>query len=313
VEYELNGLEPDNFLAFLALLGTLRILDRKRPEWNAGVRWHGVPLRPALQLDVELPFVDLVEELARGIAAFSTEYTFDAQDIKFTTAEFRKLALHARRSTRIRADLVAALASDGAVKRASDDTVEATVLCTMLGSGHQHFLTRLANATTGPVDRGVLLDALTTPWTYSDPGESLRWDPIEDRRYAYQAGDPSEQRHKIGVVAGANRLAALGFSVWTCAPGPHGLLCRGVRGIRGPRNLAWPLVDRFAGLAAHAALLAHPVLIGRGAPGELAAYGVSHIARATRYQVGKYFNISRGTVTATRADWRDREGRLLEV
>jgi hypothetical protein len=296
MEYELNALEPDNFLAFLALMGVLRILDRWRPEWQARVRWTGAPLRPILRIEDGCQFGDVVNELANRARTFADAYQFPADDIKFTTDEFRALAVAARKSTRDRADVVAALGSDGVVKRGTDDTIEATVLCTMLGSGHQHFLTRLTNTTSAAADPDSLARALTESWTYSEVGESFRWDPVEDRRYAYQAGDPSQTRHKIGVVPGANRLAAIGFSLWTCAPGARGLLCRGVSGFRGPRDIAWPLVQRFAGTESHAALLAHPSLMNAPRSAELAAYGVSHIARATRYQVGKYFNISRATV-----------------
>jgi len=39
---ELKGLEADNLLAFLALLGLLRALDVARPEWRARASWRGV-------------------------------------------------------------------------------------------------------------------------------------------------------------------------------------------------------------------------------------------------------------------------------
>ena len=37
--YRLNGLEPDNLLAFLALLGLLRTLEHARPTWRTRVAW----------------------------------------------------------------------------------------------------------------------------------------------------------------------------------------------------------------------------------------------------------------------------------
>ena len=44
----LNGLEPDNLLAFLALLGLLRALEKARPEWKPKVYWQGKPPKAIL-------------------------------------------------------------------------------------------------------------------------------------------------------------------------------------------------------------------------------------------------------------------------
>jgi hypothetical protein len=50
--------------------------------------------------------------------------------------------------------------------------------------------------------------ALFEPWSYSDPRPSLRWDPVDDRRYAYRAFDPTNASvSPILTVRGANRLA----------------------------------------------------------------------------------------------------------
>jgi hypothetical protein len=35
--HRLQGLEPDNMLAFLALLGLLRALEQARPNWHRGL------------------------------------------------------------------------------------------------------------------------------------------------------------------------------------------------------------------------------------------------------------------------------------
>jgi len=304
VRFELDGLEPDNFLAFLALVGALRILERRRDAWDAKVLWDGTPLRPRLLLANNLDKAALCGELAEGIADFRGEYRFTANDIKYTADEFRTLAFEAVAQGRERSDLVAALASDGALKR--DDKknaqVEATALCTMLGSGHQSFLRRLENAAASDTDCETIERALFEPWTYSDVGESFRWDPVEDRRYAYQAGDPSETANKIGTVIGANRLAAIGFGIWGTSPTRRGLKTRGVDGYAGTRTICWPLNDRPAGLPAIRALLAHPSLTKSpdASPSpidDLGPYGVRTIARARRYQNDKYFNISRAQLS----------------
>ena len=50
--HRLEGLESDNLLCFLALLGLLRALEAARPVWCPRAAWEldVAPLRPYLQL-----------------------------------------------------------------------------------------------------------------------------------------------------------------------------------------------------------------------------------------------------------------------
>jgi len=293
-QHRLRGFEPDNFLAFLALLGVLRVLDAERPEWHARIAWNALPLRPTLTIAENCIPEDLAELLACGIHAFAAAYAFDEDDIKYTPDSLRALALKARVASTARADVIAALGSDGVCKR-NANVVEPTPLCAMLGSGHQHFLRRLANAAASKTTGAAIGRSLFHPWTYGDAGESFRWDPVEDRRDAYQSGNPSESGNKIGIMLGANRLAAIGFGIWACSPAARGLRLRGIIGRGATRTFSWPIVSLRTSLDGHLALLAHPFLNDERAR-QLGAYGVSHVARANRYQVGKYFNFARATL-----------------
>ncbi len=290
--FECSALEPDNLLAFLALLGTLRAVEASRPEWSPRASWEGVPPRAVIHLAKDVSETALFEALCDGIASFAEAYAFIADDIKFSESEFRELAADA--TTIERADVLAALCSDGALRR-KEDQVEATPLCTMFGSGWQNFLRRLNNAAVAETHPDQLRRALFVPWTYEDIGESFRWDPIEDRRYAYQAGNPSETANKIGTVTGANRLAAIGFGRWACAPGSGGLVTLGTTRSGSDRFISWPLNDVPASLDALVALLGHPTIVKDNSV-KLRAYGVPRVARARRYQNGKYFNIARATI-----------------
>ena len=192
--------------------------------------------------------------------------------------------------------LLAALASDGVTRR--DGTVEPTAFCAMFGQGHQHFLARLTAVAKreDPGNSNDLTRALFEEWRYDDQSESFRWDPIEDRRYAHQFGDPSDSKNKIGTVAGANRLAVIGFGALVSAPTTSGLATVGVAGTRRERDICWPLVSVPTSLAGHLALLAHPDIGDERKSGALKAYGVGGVARARRYQVGKFFNFERARV-----------------
>ena len=45
---QLGGLEPDNLLAFLALIGILRAVQAARPNWQVRTVWAGPPWRASL-------------------------------------------------------------------------------------------------------------------------------------------------------------------------------------------------------------------------------------------------------------------------
>jgi hypothetical protein len=119
--------------------------------------------------------------------------------------------------------------------------------------------------------------------------ETFRWDPEEDRRYALGFADPSGQ--KIRTVAGANRLAAIGFGVFACAPSANGLKTLAVRRARREIAVTWPIWTAPLVLSALRGLLAHPALLDdTPAPNDLAPYGVGELMRADRIQTGKYFS-----------------------
>ena len=53
--FRLNGIEPDNLLGFLALLGLLRALEASRPIWYPRASWtvDAPPIRPSLCIPVQ--------------------------------------------------------------------------------------------------------------------------------------------------------------------------------------------------------------------------------------------------------------------
>jgi hypothetical protein len=293
---KLKGLEADNLLAFLALLGLLRALDAVKPQWRARAAWSGTPIAAELQVDGISDANEIVAAAEEGIRSLARVYMFDRANVTYTPDEFRQLAEEVRDDRR-RAELLAALGSDGAVKRGGE-TVEVTRLCVMFGQGHQHFLTRLAGSATRdhPANLVDLSDALFKEWRYEDDTDGLRWDPIEDRRYAHQFGDPSEPKNQLGTVTGANRLAAIGFAAFTSVPRATGLVTLGITGRRGEREVCWPLPNVPTSAMGYIALLAHPALGAEDGAQGLGAYGVHAVARARRFQVGKYANFERARV-----------------
>lgn len=318
--HRLDGLEPDNLLAFLALLGLMRALevtDHEHPDdrFLPRVAWDvdQPPLRPKLFLMQSATREEIAERAAKGIELLAATHDFAGRkDLNYSREECRDIleqeAKVARFTTRQRADLLAALMSDAAIKDDKKEPVDPTPLCLLFGQGHQHFLDRLASVPRQPAPppRGkgknavtlsaseCLSEALFQPWRRDDPTFSFRWDPEEDIRYALMAGDPTDAAYKSGTQHGANRLAAVGLVALTLVPEMRAGRVRPciVGGAHGPEgfSIAWPIWREPTTLSSIRSLLAHPDLRRFGA---LAHLGVNHIMAARRISVGKFTNFSR--------------------
>lgn len=313
--HRLDGLEPDNLLAFLALVGLLRALETVDDSLLPRVAWdlETPPQRPILFLASVATPEDVTEWAAKGIDSIAGSHDFGGRkDLKLSRDECRALlkkeAKDACLSARNRADLFAALMTDAAVKDDKQEPIDPTPLCLLFGQGHQHFLDRLAGVPQqfAPPSRGrgknavnlsasaSLAEALFHAWHRTDPTFSFRWDPEEDVRYALMAGDPTDTAYKPGTQHGANRLAAIGLAALTVVPERRAGRVRpaiigGQSGADG-FSFAWPIWRDPATLPAIRALLTHPDL---RMPGALARLGVDHVLVARRISVGKFMNFAR--------------------
>jgi hypothetical protein len=313
--HRLDGFEPDNLLAFLALLGLLQAVETADGSLRPRALWDldAPPVRPRLLLARAVTVEELMDCTAIGIDAMLAHHDFGGRkDLDYSRAESRTLlseeARAARLSARGRVDLLAALMSDAAIKEDKEERIDPTALCLLFGQGHQHFLDRLALVPREPAPppRGkgektiavsasaCLREALFHPWHRSDPTFSFRWDPEEDVRYALKAGDPTDAAYKSGTQHGANRLAAVALGILTLVPETRAGRVRPavIGGGFGPEgfSFAWPIWRDPATLFAIRALLALPDL---RAIDRLRYLGVDHVMVAQRISVGKFMNFAR--------------------
>ena len=325
--HRLAGLEPDNLLAFLSLLGALRCLETSRPEWKVRVSWtvDAPPVCPRLHVAEAVTDDDIATGALDGLTALVDAHRFPERNLKLDPVVARDELIRAANAGGYPADLWAALVSDKA-KKSTREEVESTPLCLLFGQGHQFFLERLASVPRASLpkarqrrsagesgDSQGLSKALFSRWHRQDRTESFRWDPVEDVRYAYRAGDPSKTTNKQHTQHGANRLAAIGLSVLTVFPVRRGREIRlSARGGRSGRQftLTWPVWRHPMSLAAVRSLLDHP---GLGTPEVRKSLGVVEIRRTTRISVGKFMNYTRAVVPSeTSARPSPRRGRRLE-
>ena len=309
--HRLAGLEPDNLLAFLALLGMLRTLDHSRLEWRARVGWtiDAPPVRPVLTVAAPATEDEILAAVAEGLKELARRHDFgQIKDLKLSREEATERLRHVVAGDRYVSDLWAALISDAAIRDKNKvQEAEPTPLCLLFGQGHMHFMSRLASVPqeSAPPARGsgrkkitiqetdCLREALFKPWTRPDATFSFRWDPHEDVRYALRATDPTDSKTKETTQHGANRLAAIGLSMLTVVPRLRaGTAQLGVAG--GERSggfaFTWPIWRDPISLATIRSLLGHT---GLDKPATREALGVVELRRARRISVGKFMNFTR--------------------
>jgi hypothetical protein len=311
----LAGLAGDNPLAFLAALGTLRVLDtcwpgrRVRMSWLLSGSW-----RPVLHVDGACERAEVIPTLHSRLRGRdrAPEFTLtdgeDEQPRELTLPPeafaqiARRAAEQATRDDRNWADFCAAYGSDAFP---DEESIRDTAL--RFTSGQQSFLGSIRELATEPspapagrrqaatkdVGGGTaahhLEHALFEPWSYSDPRPSLRWDPVDDRRYALRAFDPTDPATSpILTVRGANRLAVEALPWLPTFPSGGSVATRGF--LRRGRELffSWPIWDRPLTAATVASLLGLAELVAdKPRRSELGPRGVVDVFRARR--VGGYY------------------------
>ena len=311
--HRLVGLEPDNLLAFLALLGMLRTLEHVRSVWRPRVAWTAdtPPVRPTLTVATQATEDEIIAAVSEGLTGLADRHDFSRlKDLKLSPKEAAERLRMAVTRDRYTSDLWAALVSDAAIRdRNKTEQAEPTPLCLMFGQGWQHFMSRLASVPQEavPPARGAgrkkttigetdcLREALFEPWTRPDATFSFRWDPHEDVRYALRATDPTDSKTKETTQHGANRLAAIGLSALTVVPRLRGATARlavigGVHERGGGFAFTWPIWRHPISLAAIRSLLGHTGL-DKWATWD--ALGIFELRRARRISVGKFMNFTR--------------------
>lgn len=300
----LVGLEVDNLLAFLALLGLLRTLEVSRPSWRPRISWSRSPWRAELHLAETVDEAEVASACRSGIDAIVAHYDVAKRsDVNFEGDEFRAYltSLLAERD-----ELGVALATAIAVEypRKKNHGSMAGPLVMMFGQGHQHFLERIRTVPRGDLPNKLkklkqppdlahpacIERALFHPWQRVDRTDGFRWDAEEDQRYALRASDPSADG-AAPTVHGANQLAAIGFLSFTSFPGRRATT-RGLRRSRDETSFVWPIWREPLSLRGIEHLMAHRDVL-RGRLRQVEALGVVEIFRANRVANGKYMNVTR--------------------
>ena len=292
----LNGLDGSNPLGFLAAIGALQVVTEANSSVNWRMNWkeQGGLWSPVLLGKKVLTQDGLIELLMPTLTKMKDAFRF-ADDLTINCEEFRQVAQSAYNAAgltdRHYADFIAAFGCDSLPISAKNSRIQDTALRTMSGAGHQHFIGSMRELvkTTRP---DHLRSSLFEVWQYSDPKPSLRWDPLDDRRYALRWKEPSGD--PVRTMRGANRLAVEALPLFPTAPRERRLHTTGFSQRHGEDVLfSWPIWEGALSIEVVRSLLSRDEL-QEPCPDRkrLLALGVVEVYRSQRITIGKYRNFT---------------------
>lgn len=316
----LRGLDGGNPLAFLAALGALRVGNLIWPARPVRMGWclrfgawrpvlHGLPTaNPDLVAErlarycrtntIERVGAHTEDENGCDLDSAFPHLTFDQNTSKLEPERFRRIASEALRESSLArrsfADFIAAFGSEAVLNK--DGYVQDTALRTMSGAGHQHFLGIMATLAED-VRASHIRSSLFERWSYADPlkNHSMRWDPNDDKRHAYQWRNPTKAAERAtGCMWGANRLAVEALPLLPTMPSVRGLETTGFNPrSEGGFRWRWPVWEPPISVDTCAALLASQDLHRTWAQrDQLRTRGVVEVFENRRITVGKFRNFT---------------------
>lgn len=300
----LGGLSADNPLSYLAALGVLRTATLASQENRFEMNWELVNghWQPRLRSSTVIDRCELIELLDRqlkdsaGLEAFSL-----GDDLTVNTEDFRDALVKGQSSTsaedRRNVDFLSAFGSEVIVSRVNGKPtgqIADTDFRTMSGAGHQHFL-KTMRVFIKDTQSCHLGKAVFEPWVYDDPlkNHSMRWDPVDDNRYALRWDDPAKDptKDKSGSVWGGNRLAIEALPLFPTQPRQRKLETTGFSKRNRAVELSWPVWSASIELSAVRSLLSLPQLQeDQPDRGYLLSMGIVEVFRSQRITQGKYRN-----------------------
>ena len=301
-EVTFPGLSGDNPLAFLAALGTFRVLANRFPKLFLRIRWKTGPghFVPALESPADAP--RLTPETVLDMLSAELADHFEQHPANL----FVKLGNldHANRRAFIR-NVLDHSPADGDESLAwitafTSDVVSSSE-STQLQTVRRDYLPNNMKSVIERTERSHLERTLFRTWDYADAldNQSLHLDPGEDRRHAHQwnkpSGDPN--RKTEGGMLGANRLALEAIPLFTSIPENETLRTLGFTGTRSKNTRwTWPLwcvpvdLNSLPSLMARRELQADPIPPSDAM--RLKQIGVIAAFRTNRILVGKTPNLT---------------------
>ena len=287
----LRALDGSNPLAFLAAIGTLRLVHLTEPNAGVQMRWErsGGLWRPRLG-GLGADEGRLVEMLVKAPWAPVERFEQIGKNITVPAEKFRTFVKEAHavatRQDRRAADFAAAFSSE-VCEDTKKGRIEYTDFCFITGSGHQDFLGTI-DALAKCVATRHVRDALFGNWR-AEKGLSMRWDPSDAAEYALRWDDPGPKG--AWAVWGANQLAAEALPYLPTMPGKRGLETTGFDRRNRQDEFTWPIWNSLVSSETVRSLMSLGELQqDKPRRDVLRAMGIEEAYRAQRVRIGQGAN-----------------------
>lgn len=294
----LNGLDGSNPLGFLAAIGTAVTLHGSFPGIRLGWEATANGWRPLLAgcSDDEEEFIgNLASALQNGpMTVFDIDDKMPFDAAKFSDA-LRDVQRRSSISDRREADFLASFGTELYPDQKNGQFQDSKFRMVRTGDSAGQGLPFYAKAIRNKTDLECIRRAVFCTWDYQDNGYSLRWDPIEDQRYALRWRDPSKSSlaDGPGKMLAANCLALEALQWFpTLLTAGNRVQTTGFQRL-GPREtfFVWPIWTPAVGIEIVRSLLALDDLYKNPAPrSSLAKRGIEEIYLSQRIQQNRYYS-----------------------
>ncbi|HPW54477.1 MAG: hypothetical protein QM286_04410 [Acidobacteriota bacterium] len=291
----LGAIDGANPLGFLASLGAAVVARVTHPNLRIGWRFVAAAWRPLL-VGAGDDASRFVKALYGSLVDMPVDHLEIDRGLPFDATKFRTaLERASQQATADSRHLVDHLAAFGSEMYPDENTFQDTKFrMVRRGDSAGQGLPAYALAIRKAVTMGALDRALFGAWDYLDEGFSLRWDPIEDQRYALRWRNPAQSKkgEGPGTMLGANNLALEALALFPTAMVGSVLATTGFRR-QGKRAawFTWPIWEQAVELDTVRSLLALAEL-QRPIPDrrQLAAMGIAEVFRSQRIAQNQYYS-----------------------
>ena len=289
----LNGLDGSNPLGFLATIGTAVVLQDVFSEIRLGWEQTEGGWRPSLAGcgDDEQEFSEKLSEALKD--ASMTVFDVDNK-MPFDAEKFYRKLLDIQYCSSIAdrrdADFLSGFGTELYPNEKNGQFQDSRFRMVRSGDSAGQGLPFYAKEMRKKVGVDHIQRTLFHAWDYQDTGYSLRWDPIEDQRYALRWRDPSKSSQ--GTMLAANSLAVEALQWFpTLLIGSQARTTGFQRLGRREIYFVWPIWTPMVGMETVRSLLALDDLCRDPVPrSSLVKRGVEEVYRSQRIQQNQYYS-----------------------
>ena len=292
-ELLLNGLDGSNPLGFLTAIGTAVVLQDVFPEICLGWEQAEGGWRPFLSGcgDEEQEFSQKLLKALKctSMTAFDIDnkMPFDAE--KFSR-KLRDVQGCSSITDRRDADFLSGFGTELYPDEKNGQFQDSRFRMVRSGDSAGQGLPFYAREMQKKVGIDHIQRTLFHTWDYQDTGYSLRWDPIEDQRYALRWRDPSKSSQ--GTMLAANSLAVEALQWFPTLLIGSQARTTGFRWVgRRETYFVWPIWTPLVGMETVRSLLALNDLCKEPVPrSSLFKRGIEEVYRSQRIQQNQYYS-----------------------